>query len=404
MPRTVSELRVFVASPDDVSEEREILEDVIGKINIYHGHSGEIRLDLIRWETHCVPGISTDGQANINEQIGDNYDIFVGIMWKKFGTRTPRAGSGTAEEFERAYQRYKEDPDNLRVMFYFKDATPSSMGEIDPEQLALVNAFRRQLGEKGVLYWEFNDQKDFESLIQLHLNVQMQEWGKSWGARKETNPVPSPNESVTCNTTEIDDEEDGFWDSLELGQNSFEESKEIMVRIADAITTLGTKVKARGKEMDQAVKPTGTDPKTAKRVCDRTADDMEAFVARMNIEIPLFAKSFSTGINAMGRAATLYTEFEKASTKELIDIQGNARTLRDNITQSLGSIISFRDQIKATPRVTKSFNRAKRHTVDVLELLIKEMTSANTLTLEVEKAIAKAIEDLNQRELSVDNS
>ena len=400
MARTVSELRVFVASPDDVKEERNLLEDVISKFNIDRGKTEEIRLDLVRWETHCFPGINTDVQANVNDQIGDNYDIFIGIMWKKFGTPTPRAGSGTAEEFERAYQRYKQDPDNLRVMFYFKDASPPSMSEIDPEQWAQVSEFRRQLGEKGVLYWPFNDQRDFESLIQIHLNRQAQEWGKSWGAVKEINLVPSPSEYVTCNTTEIDDEEDGFWDVLELGQNNFEESTEIMVRIGDAITTLGAKVETRGKEMDQAVKPTGTNPKMAKRICDRTADDLEAFVARMEIEIPLFSKSFSTGINAMGRAATIYTDFNDASIKELISVQETIQTLRTSIMQSMEAITSFRDKIDATPRITKTINRAKRHTVDVLGHLIKEMTSATTLTLEVEKAIVKAIEDLNQREPS----
>jgi hypothetical protein len=94
MARTVSELRVFVASPDDVKEERDLLEDVISKFNIDRGKTEEIRLDLVRWETHCFPGINTDVQANVNDQIGDNYDIFIGIMWKKFGTPTPRAALG----------------------------------------------------------------------------------------------------------------------------------------------------------------------------------------------------------------------------------------------------------------------------------------------------------------------
>jgi hypothetical protein len=404
MARTVSELRIFVASPDDVKEERDLLEDVISKFNIDRGKTEEIRLDLVRWETHCFPGINTDVQANVNDQISDNYDIFIGIMWKKFGTPTPRAGSGTAEEFERAYQRYKQDPDNLRVMFYFKDASPPSMSEIDPEQWAQVSEFRRQLGEKGVLYWSFNDQRDFESLIQIHLNRQAQEWGKSWGARKEIDLVPSPSEDVTCNTTEIDDEEDGFWDLLELGQDSFDESTEIVVRISDAITTLGYKVETRGKELNQAVKPMGTDPKMAKRIYDRTADDLETFVARMNIEIPLFSKSFSMGINAIGRAATIYTDINDASVEELISVQETTQTLRTGIMQSMDAITSFKDTIDATPRITKTFNRAKRHTVDVLGHLIKEMTSSTTLTLEVEKAIVKAIEDLNQREPSPKNS
>jgi len=51
-----------------------------------------------------------------------SYDIFIGILWKKFGTLTGRACSGTEEEFNRAYERYKENPSKLRIMFYFKTA------------------------------------------------------------------------------------------------------------------------------------------------------------------------------------------------------------------------------------------------------------------------------------------
>src|SRR5512136_3095975 len=69
MARTVSELRVFVASPDDVKEERDLLEDVISKFKIDRGKTEEISLDLVRWETYCFPGINTDIQANVNDQI-----------------------------------------------------------------------------------------------------------------------------------------------------------------------------------------------------------------------------------------------------------------------------------------------------------------------------------------------
>ena len=179
--RTIIEIPVFISSPDDARDERMILEEIIPNLNIIFSKHLGLRLDLVKWETHCTPGISTDVQSNINEQIKDDYDIFIGIMWKKFGTPTPRSGSGTIEEFERAYARYKQDPNALRVMFYFKDTPPSSMSELDPDQLALINEFRRKLGEKGVLYWTFKSEMEFQSLIQMHLSLRLFEWGKSWG-------------------------------------------------------------------------------------------------------------------------------------------------------------------------------------------------------------------------------
>lgn len=53
------------------------------------------------FETDIMPGFGSDPQAVINEQINDDFDIFVGLLKGKFGTPTPRAGSGTEEEFRR---------------------------------------------------------------------------------------------------------------------------------------------------------------------------------------------------------------------------------------------------------------------------------------------------------------
>jgi hypothetical protein len=87
---------------------------------------------LVRWETDTYPGTGADPQSIINSQIGDTYDVFIGIIWSRFGTPTPRAPSGTAEEFHRAVSRIKDGaPD---VMIYFKDA-PINPSRIDLKQL-----------------------------------------------------------------------------------------------------------------------------------------------------------------------------------------------------------------------------------------------------------------------------
>jgi hypothetical protein len=97
MPHQVSVLRVFVASPGDVMDERSALEQVVRELNLTWSDTLHIRLELIRWETHATPGLGIDAQDVVNRSIGDNYDLFVGIMWSRFGTPTGRAESGTEE-------------------------------------------------------------------------------------------------------------------------------------------------------------------------------------------------------------------------------------------------------------------------------------------------------------------
>ena len=112
MPTTEKLLRVFVSSPGDVAIEREVLVAAITELNnTWAAHLG-LRLEPVLWETHCRPAAGADLQQVINQQLPKDCDIFVGIMWKRFGSATPRFGSGTEEEFEAAYSRHKRFPHN----------------------------------------------------------------------------------------------------------------------------------------------------------------------------------------------------------------------------------------------------------------------------------------------------
>src|SRR5262245_57509622 len=51
MPRTGTILRVFVASPGDVAEEREVLESIIGELNLTWSKNLGIYLELVKYET-----------------------------------------------------------------------------------------------------------------------------------------------------------------------------------------------------------------------------------------------------------------------------------------------------------------------------------------------------------------
>jgi len=48
-------IKVLIASPSDVGEERKIAEDVIRDWNASHDGKEEIRLEAILWESHTAP-------------------------------------------------------------------------------------------------------------------------------------------------------------------------------------------------------------------------------------------------------------------------------------------------------------------------------------------------------------
>lgn len=144
-------LRVFVASPDDVAEERNTLAKLLADINdvlAYLAPEKRLSLELVRYETHSYPDIGAP-QEVINREIPVDYDIFIGIMWKRAGTPTSTAPSGTIEEFNRACERRKQGS-LPRIMFYFCDAPIPVPTASEMQQLTEVVKFRGQLASQGL--------------------------------------------------------------------------------------------------------------------------------------------------------------------------------------------------------------------------------------------------------------
>ena len=120
MPATIKRIRIFVASPGDVADERKRLDAVVAHLRTHVAAPHGLDLELVRWETHVRPGVAADAQAVVNPQIGA-YDLFIGILWNRFGTPTGRAESGTREEFDQAYARWQRDPGSLEIWMYFSE-------------------------------------------------------------------------------------------------------------------------------------------------------------------------------------------------------------------------------------------------------------------------------------------
>jgi hypothetical protein len=82
-------------------------------------------------------------QGVVNRQVGQ-FDVFIGIMWKRFGTPTGRAESGTDEEFNVALKSWKTTR-TPRIMFYFSQAPYTLRSIEEAEQLRKVLQFRRRV-------------------------------------------------------------------------------------------------------------------------------------------------------------------------------------------------------------------------------------------------------------------
>jgi hypothetical protein len=161
--------KCFIASPSDTNNERSICDKVFNEINKNLGEVYNFRIETLKWESDVRPSFGNDGQDVINKQIGNDYDFFVGIMYKKFGSPTTKAGSGTEEEFNNVYDRYSKKDSSVEIMFYFNNEL-TKLNEIDSIEFTKVTEFKKKVSSCGGLYCDYNGSNDFEEKIRNHFN------------------------------------------------------------------------------------------------------------------------------------------------------------------------------------------------------------------------------------------
>lgn len=384
MARTESVLSIFLASPSDVADERNRLADAIFEWNKTWARNLGVRLEVIRWEEDAYPGLGIDAQDVINEQLPQDYDLFVGIMWARFGTPTARSGSGTAEEFDRALQLTRSGPKKPDIFFYFKDA-PIAPSKIDTAQLVSVQNFKLRLQTEGVLHWEFADIDQFEKLVTLHITRHVQSWRQIQQRLPAIvlGPSDSQFQAQTKNKTQDEDtsdEDDGLLDLIERFEERIAEVTSIVSRLSDAQSELSTKT-IQGTAELQALQasPEGATAKQARRLIAKVADEMIQFTSRTEAEIPLFRTAMNSSMSALTKAATLSVAFDIEQTSAA---RAAALTLLTALPEARESMTGFKASTVALPRITKELNQAKRKQESAIDSLIAEFQNAETLITE----------------------
>jgi hypothetical protein len=178
MPTPVTVLKALVAFPHDLTEEWEVIRTAVDEINKTSAEALGLRLEFLYWKKDAYPAATQGIQAEINRQLGDQYDIFLGILWTRFGTKTEKYGSGTEEEFENALEKYRSNPSSVRIMMYFKHAMVDPE-RIDSEQLGKVKLFKERIKSENILYWDYKDAESLASLLRIHVTRQIQDYGKA---------------------------------------------------------------------------------------------------------------------------------------------------------------------------------------------------------------------------------
>lgn len=385
MPSTITKYKIFLASPSDLQDERASIDGVINELNLTFGKQQDIHLELLKWETHSAPAISINHpQEIINSDLGNDYDLFIGIIWKKFGTPTNEADSGTEEEFLNAYNRFLANPTSLQILFYF-NSKPVSMSEINPEQLLKIQNFKSDIGKnKKVLYWEYQDTQQLNKFLRIHIPQRILELRKN-----EQNQLTIVEKDEVLEV-EILSEEFGLIDYQEIIEDSFRESTESLSRISDATEWIGEQLNKKTAEVN-AMTANGNQPsrKTVKDYFIRTAKVMDNFANRIEPEIPIFQEYFEKGIDALSNVINISRDDLGMEQDEIEETKESLSSLIDGILSGINGMNEFLQSVNDLPRMSKELNKAKSNVGIKLEDLLNNLKISLSIGIELKKSLGE---------------
>ena len=174
-------LKIFLATPGDLEQERKTTREVVERINKAVCRILGLHIELLGWED-TLPGCSRP-QSLINNEV-DSCDLFIGILWQRWGQPTGEYRSGFEEEFIRARERHNKT-DKPEIWLFFKNVDEDRLN--DPgEQLKKVIEFKNGLIEKNELFFkEFPDSNNWGNMIRDHLDSYILEFNKKEFELKE---------------------------------------------------------------------------------------------------------------------------------------------------------------------------------------------------------------------------
>src|SRR3972149_7473233 len=144
MPYTKEHILVFLAYISDVEAEANVAKVIAENINLSHGRLGT-ELDLRTWKD--VPAEFGNPQERINRTLVNECDVFVGLIWKKWGTPTGQNDCGFKEEFGIAEKRYNETGQPT-ILLYAKTVNDQEIRNDEKEGFKKVKEFKDEIVSK----------------------------------------------------------------------------------------------------------------------------------------------------------------------------------------------------------------------------------------------------------------
>ena len=159
--------QVFIASPGDTEEERDIARRVLIQWNATHAEYEKMVLLPVGWETNGAPEVGRDPQEYINCELLDKCDILIGIFKNSVGT-LGKAGIGRTEE------EILRHINNGRIaMIYFSNQSLPS--DVNTKQVEQVRELKNKFQNNNAYTGEYSNLQELESKLYCNIEKKLNE-------------------------------------------------------------------------------------------------------------------------------------------------------------------------------------------------------------------------------------
>lgn len=396
MPTHITLLRILVSSPEDMASHRNIVRSAAEELNQSFLSGMDVRLEVISWDTHGAPDLGSDPQAVLNRQL-NNWDIYIGLLGNRFGTPTPRADSGTEEEFNAAYQRWSNNNRSCRIMFYFSDA-PVPPSQLDPEQLAKVQFFRSKLGRLGSLYWTFRDPAELGLFVRKHLTHTIRNYGKDWGPTAGAGlSVPSRKKPLTdekqksIELEDTEEEDDTLLDITADTETSIESFTSSLKRMTAAIEEMGENLEQRKREMEELQNRDRVTARNVKAIARTAADGIRVMASTVDEEIPPFRQSWSEIRKGFFRLLSLTEVTSQGDAQALEKLETVLEVVQGVAAKSIPAVSSLQEALESGSSMSRDIRKSARQARSTLKDLLVEFNYVETQIGEIRRALREKI-------------
>ena len=130
-----------------------------------------------------------------------------------------------------------------------------------------------------------------------------------------------------------------------------------------------------------------------RKVFKLTAQLMNEYASRVNVENPIFFENYQEGIKALSAIINISDDFfNKENIEELIESKESIIEMNRGINAGLNGMIGFYESVVELPRIEKEINKAKRNVAAKLDSLIKDLRMSSQLAIELIKEISEKID------------